>query len=101
MDVISNKMRDVRVTERVSIGRDFIAPELSPVRLVDQEMVKGLRGWTSEDKVTDLTGEHLPKGFAERQLEELTIGIAPRRAAVKRSPRRVRKGPSALKLAAR
>lgn len=68
--------REVRVTRRVSIGRDFIAPELSPVRLIDSEEDKRAKGWTDVDKkVPNLTASnHLPKGHAARQIDAMTVG---------------------------
>ncbi|QDP44673.1 hypothetical protein SEA_NOTHINGSPECIAL_89 [Mycobacterium phage NothingSpecial] len=87
--------REVRVTARKSIKTPFVAPELSAVRTVDQELDKGTKGWTDFDtKVPDLRGDHLPAGLAERQLEEMKVGTfirkAPRKARVVSST-----GPSA------
>ncbi|AEK07366.1 hypothetical protein PBI_MYXUS_100 [Mycobacterium phage Myxus] len=86
--------REVRVTARQSVGKLFIAPDLSPVKLVDRELEKGLQGWTDLDvKVTDLRGDHLPKGHAERQLEAMTVGTyIPRKVSRRELPsRRVRR----------
>ena len=77
--------REVRVTARQSIRKDFIAPDLSPVSLLNRELEKGKAGWTDTDvKVTDLTGYHLPTGLAERQLEEMNVGTyVPRKGEVR------------------
>ncbi|QBJ04899.1 hypothetical protein SEA_ELEPHANTOON_98 [Mycobacterium phage Elephantoon] len=84
--------REVRVTARKSIGKDFIAPDLSPVKLIDRELEKGLQGWTDLDvKVVDLRGEHLPKGHAERELAAMTVGTyVPRPATARREVSRKR-----------
>ncbi|AXH48866.1 hypothetical protein SEA_STEAMY_92 [Mycobacterium phage Steamy] len=74
MDAISNKMRDVRVTARQSMKADFIAPDLSPVRLIDRELDKGLKGWTDHDvKIEEPNTNGLAKGHAERELEAMNI----------------------------
>lgn len=89
--------REVRVTRRVSIGQDFIAPELSPVRTVDSEAVKGKKGWTDLDvKVPDLNGDHLPRGFEDRKLEAFN---APKVAIIRKAPttNKVRKPRSSVR----
>ncbi|QBJ00269.1 hypothetical protein SEA_PHARAOH_81 [Mycobacterium phage Pharaoh] len=89
MQAISNKMRDVRVTARQSITQDFIAPDLSPVRRVDLELDKGIPGWTDHDvKIEDENTTGLPKGHAERLIEEMTIGDYRPKARVT-TPRKV------------
>lgn len=66
---------EVRVTERKSVTMPFVAPDLSPATLLSRELDKGLKGWTDFDvKVTDVRGDHLPKGLAERELEEISAG---------------------------
>lgn len=74
-------MRGVRLTPdgspvQVSTRSDFIAPDLSPVRTVDLESAKGLRGWTAHDvKVPSVgTTQHTPKGLADRRLDAMTVG---------------------------
>ncbi|APC43238.1 hypothetical protein SEA_JAAN_91 [Mycobacterium phage Jaan] len=71
--------REVRVTARKSVRQDFIAPDLSPVRLIDRELEKGLKGWTDFDVKIEQEGNAKPKGLAERQLEELKVGTPARR----------------------
>ncbi|QDF18487.1 hypothetical protein SEA_RACHALY_92 [Mycobacterium Phage Rachaly] len=83
--------REVRVTARESCKTPFVAPDQAPVRLLDRELDKGLKGWTDFDrKVEDVRGEHLPKGFAERQLEEITVGTVVRKTTVRREVSRKR-----------
>uniref|UniRef100_A0AAU8GRG6 Tail assembly chaperone n=1 Tax=Mycobacterium phage BabyBack TaxID=3158877 RepID=A0AAU8GRG6_9CAUD len=82
--------REVRVTARKSVTPGFIAPDLSPTRLVDRELEKGLKGWTDFDvKLDDIRGDHLPKGFAERQLEAMSAGMPVRKARPARQGRAV------------
>ncbi|QGZ16888.1 hypothetical protein KI248_gp11 [Mycobacterium phage Phaded] len=88
--------REVRVTARKSIRQDFIAPDLSPVRLIDRELEKGLKGWTDFDVKIEQEGNAKPKGLAERQLEELSVGTRIRRSPAPRQGRVVSPtGPSA------
>lgn len=83
--------REVRVTERKSITMPFVAPDLSPVRTVDAELEKGKKGWTDFDvKVPDLSTDHLPKGQADRRLEEMNIGAVIRKVSVRREVARKR-----------
>lgn len=49
----TREIREVRVTQRVSIKRQFNAPridmgEYSPVATIDAELDKGRKGWTIE-----------------------------------------------------
>lgn len=81
----------VRVTERKSIKTPFIAPDVAPVRLIDQELEKGSRDWTDGPAPANLTGSHLPKGMVDRHLEEMTVGIVSYKTRVERTPRRTRK----------
>ncbi|QGJ90989.1 hypothetical protein SEA_BIANCATRI92_91 [Mycobacterium phage BiancaTri92] len=83
--------REVRVTARESIKTPFVAPDMAPVRLVDRELEKGLKGWTDFDvKIEDTTGDHRPAGLAERQLEEMTVGTMLRKTTVRREVSRKR-----------
>lgn len=71
-----HEVRDVRVTARKSIGRDFIAPELSPVHTVDLELEKGIPGWTDKDvKIADNTQVDGGKdAFLLAEHEAITVG---------------------------
>ncbi|QJD50301.1 hypothetical protein SEA_IWOKEUPLIKEDIS_98 [Mycobacterium phage Iwokeuplikedis] len=72
--------REVRVTRRKSITMPFVPDELSPVRTVDQELDKGLKGWTDPDVKIELPGDCKPKGWAERELEAMNVGTVVRKA---------------------
>ncbi|AZS08292.1 hypothetical protein PBI_IRONMAN_92 [Mycobacterium phage IronMan] len=88
--------REVRVTRRKSITMPFVAAELSPVRTVDQELDKGLKGWTDFDKKIEVEGNARPKGLAERELEAMNVGTRIRRSPAPRQGRVVSPtGPSA------
>ncbi|AXH46834.1 hypothetical protein SEA_ACOLYTE_91 [Mycobacterium phage Acolyte] len=91
--------REVRVTARQSVTMPFVAPELSPTRLVDRELEKGLKGWTDFDvKCPDLRGDHKPAGLEDRQLEEMNVGTFVRKARGTARPIKTRYntgGPSA------
>jgi hypothetical protein len=72
-----NAMRDVRVTAKVSVGRDFIAPDLSPVSTHIVEMAKGLRGFTDMDKkvVTVVTTPAQEKAKrVMRDVKDMNVG---------------------------
>ena len=84
--------REVRVTARESIRPLFVAPDLSPVPLLDRELEKGTKGWTdfdvkvpAEDRLS-----HRPAGLADRHLEEMTAGTARIRRPKPAAKRRVR-----------
>ncbi|WKW87316.1 hypothetical protein SEA_CHARGERPOWER_101 [Mycobacterium phage Chargerpower] len=90
----SNNSRDVRVTARQSVGKLFIAPDLSPVPLLDRELEKGTKGWTDFDKhvedVSMVDGGR--EAFLKAEAEAMTVGTfvpkAPRKNAPKvRTPR--------------
>ncbi|QGJ90239.1 hypothetical protein PBI_SHEAKEIRA_94 [Mycobacterium phage SheaKeira] len=68
--------REVRVTARQSVGKDFIAPDLSPVRLIDRELEKGLPGWTDLDvKVEDNTQVDGGRArFLKAEIEAISVG---------------------------
>ena len=91
--------REVRVTARTGITTPFIAPDRAPVPLLDRELEKGLKGWTDisvklvEAPYNPRTGRgvshHQPVGLADRQLEELTLGMAViRKVTVRRTVKR-------------
>ncbi|AEL17773.1 hypothetical protein TURBIDO_95 [Mycobacterium phage Turbido] len=82
--------REVRVTARESCKTPFVAPDQAPVRLLDRELDKGLKGWTDFDVKIEEEGDCRPKGMAERQLEELTLGTVVRRTTVRREVSRKR-----------
>ncbi|QFG04577.1 hypothetical protein SEA_JEEVES_102 [Mycobacterium phage Jeeves] len=104
--------REVRVTPRKSIRQDFIAPDLSPVRRVDLELDKGLKGWTDyETKVPDMG---LVDGGKERaaaeEFDRMTVGTVVRKVSTSKARVASKTGPSdhyramqlrAAKLAAR
>lgn len=72
-----HEVREVRVTARESIRPLFVAPELSPVPLLNRELDKGLKGWTDFDNKPAEVGKPSqvrPVDLAERQLEEMTAG---------------------------
>lgn len=78
--------RDVRVTARKATPKDFIAPEMSPVRTADLEAEKGTKGWTDLDvKCPDLRGTHLANGHADREIEALNVGVMIRKAPTPKS----------------
>ncbi|AFI25005.1 hypothetical protein [Mycobacterium phage SWU1] len=79
--------REVRVTARESVKTPFVAPELSAPRLLDRELEKGLKGWTDFDYKIELPGDARPVGLAERQLEEITVGTAIRKAPRAHAPK--------------
>ncbi|AGR46510.1 hypothetical protein ODIN_96 [Mycobacterium phage Odin] len=93
----------MRVTARQSVKMPFVAPELSAPRQIDLEIEKGLKGWTDFDtKCPDLRGDHLPKGHAERQLEEMKVGTYIRKTPAARNVRVVSStGPNAYHKAMR
>ena len=65
----SNGMRDVRVTAKVSVAREFIAPEVSPVSTHNVEMDKGIRGFTD----MDVKIETLPTPATERVKRDMRL----------------------------
>lgn len=72
-------MRGVRLSEngspvQVSTRSDFIAPEVSPVRLIDSEAEKGTRGWTDYDVKLSLAVNGGKTNIADRQLAALSVG---------------------------
>ena len=94
-------MRGVRLTEtglpvQVSTRSDFIAPDQSPVALIETEMAKGLKGWTDSDIKPELVGYNpktgrgvnnaLPTGHAERVLSGFTAGTTVLRTARPATP---------------
>ncbi|AKF14261.1 hypothetical protein SEA_LUCHADOR_97 [Mycobacterium phage Luchador] len=89
--------REVRVTPRKSIRQDFIAPDLSPVRTVDRELDKGLKGWTDfETKVPDMG---LVDGGKERaaaeEFDRMTVGTVSRKVpAASKARVAIKTGPS-------
>ncbi|QUE25771.1 hypothetical protein SEA_SMEAGAN_97 [Mycobacterium phage Smeagan] len=85
-----NNARNVKASERKSIRTPFIAPDQAPVRLLDRELEKGLKGWTDFDVKIEEEGDCRPKGMAERQLEEMTVGTVVRRTTVRREVSRKR-----------
>ncbi|AMS01085.1 hypothetical protein SEA_ARCHERNM_91 [Mycobacterium phage ArcherNM] len=68
--------REVRVTARESCKTPFIAPDQAPVRLLDRELEKGLKGWTDFDiKIEDnamVDGGAVRA--AEQEFEAMTVG---------------------------
>lgn len=78
----SNSQRDVRVTARESIRMPFVAPDLSPVRVIDQELEKGLQGWTDLDVVIESSDPnyHVSVGMADRQIQVNYEGLRPVKA---------------------
>ncbi|AXC33244.1 hypothetical protein SEA_CRUCIO_95 [Mycobacterium phage Crucio] len=82
--------REVRVTARESCKTPFVAPDQAPVRLLDRELEKGLKGWTDFDVKIEEEGDAKPVGWAERQLEEITVGTVVRRTTVRREVSRKR-----------
>ncbi|AIW02988.1 hypothetical protein KIY87_gp08 [Mycobacterium phage Malec] len=82
--------REVRVTARESCKTPFVAPDQAPVRLLDRELEKGLKGWTDFDVKIEVEGDCKPSGLAERQLEEMTVGTVVRRTTVRREVSRKR-----------
>lgn len=46
----------VMATARVSIGRDFIAPDIAPVPTVATELEKGRAGWTDRSAPVPVVG---------------------------------------------
>lgn len=72
--------RGVRLTDggkrvQVSTKSDFIAPDISPVRVIDLESEKGRRGWTdTEVKLSLAVNGGQIAGRAERDLAELQAG---------------------------
>ena len=63
----SDGMREVRVTARRGIPRDFIAPEVSPVSTHAVEMDKGVRGFTDMDVKLEIS----PTPASERVNREM------------------------------
>ncbi|QFG04668.1 hypothetical protein PBI_KEZIACHARLES14_94 [Mycobacterium phage Keziacharles14] len=54
--VPSNSARNVHASKRETVGKDFIAPDLSGVGTHNLEMDKGIPGWTDLDvKVPDMS----------------------------------------------
>ncbi|WXX09785.1 hypothetical protein [Mycobacterium phage MS619] len=82
--------REVRVTARESCKTPFVAPDQAPVRLLDRELERGLKGWTDFDVKIELEGDAKPVGLADRQLEEMTVGTVVRRTTVRREVSRKR-----------
>jgi hypothetical protein len=84
--------RNVLVTARVSIARDFTAPDpmTGEYSRVDQraiEAVAGTAGWTDKDKrviEVNAPDNHLPVGLADRLLEEIGSGDRKRAAYLAR-----------------
>ncbi|AMW64171.1 hypothetical protein SEA_EVILGENIUS_94 [Mycobacterium phage EvilGenius] len=82
--------REVRVTARESCKTPFIAPDQAPVALLHRELDKGLKGWTDFDVKIEEEGDCRPKGWAERQLEEMTVGTFVPKTRVRREVARKR-----------
>ena len=74
--------REVRVTPRKSVKSPFVAPELSPVRVVDLEIEKlEGRDWSDYDvMVPDLTGSHLARGHETSLVRQMRVGTVIRKA---------------------
>ena len=84
--------REMRVTARKSVIAPFVAPELSPVSVLERELEKGTKGWTDYDvKVPDLSGYHLARGHEASLALQMKVGTVIRKApdnkAVVRRPK--------------
>ncbi|QFG08672.1 hypothetical protein PBI_VANISOA_93 [Mycobacterium phage Vanisoa] len=91
--VPSNSARNVHASKRETVGKDFIAPDLSPVRLVDLELEKGLPGWTDLD--VKLGSNAMVDGgreaFLKAEAEAINVGTyVPRPATARREVSRKR-----------
>ncbi|QFG12595.1 hypothetical protein PBI_TOAKA_96 [Mycobacterium phage Toaka] len=91
--VPSNSARNVHASKRITVGKDFIAPDLSPVRLVDSELDKGIPGWTDLD--VKLGSNAMVDGGKDRAAAEeaarISVGTyVPRPATARREVSRKR-----------
>ncbi|QGJ88852.1 hypothetical protein SEA_YECEY3_102 [Mycobacterium phage Yecey3] len=78
--------REVRVTARQSVGKLFIAPDLSPVKLIDRELERGIPGWTDRDvKIpsTDMVDGGKDRAAAD-EAERISVGTMLARPATAR-----------------
>ena len=83
---------EVRVTARESCKTPFVAPDLSPVRLIDSELDKGLKGWTDFDVQIDdnVMVDGGKVSAAEQEFEAVNVGDEIVRKAPSRNPAKVR-----------
>ena len=69
------EFRDVRVTRRVSIAKDFVAPDMAPVSTHALEMEKGAVGWTDFDvHVESVTSDRQERRLASQRLAQAMVG---------------------------
>lgn len=76
---------DVRVTAKVSVKADFIAPELSAVQPHLQIGISR-QGWTDHTvKVPTVETDHRPSGLVKARTAEMSVGrVVVRKATVAR-----------------